>query len=160
MKILISLFAVLFTFAVQARDGSSGCGPGWYVMQDNSLVSSALRATTNGFLFPTVTIGMTLGTSNCTRHKLVLKEKEAIHFATHNAYELMREAAQGQGEFLAAFYTTLGCVDSQNTHFSQLMKTHFQDLFKDLKVQPEDIVLETYKVILNDQALTLSCSLG
>lgn len=160
MKLLLPLIALVFSFSAIARDGSSGCGPGWYVMKDNSLVSSALRATTNGFLFPTVTVGMTIGTSNCTRHKLVLKEKEAIHFATHNSFELIREAAMGEGEFLSAYYATLGCVDTNKAHFSKLMQTHFQDLFRDLKIQPEDFVLETYKVILNDEALTISCSLG
>lgn len=160
MKVFISLFALIVSFSAVARDGSSGCGPGWYVMKENSLVSSALRATTNGFLFPTVTVGMTLGTSNCTRHKLVLKEKEAVHFVTHNSHELIREAAMGTGEFLAAYQSTLGCVETNHSHFSQLMQEHFQELFKNLKIQPEDFVLETYKVILNDEALTLSCSLG
>ena len=51
-----------------AMDGSSGCGPAWYVFKENTILSSSLRGTTNGTLWPVVTIGMTFGTSNCANH--------------------------------------------------------------------------------------------
>jgi hypothetical protein len=40
------IFAFMFciaTKAIQAQDSSSGCGPGWYVLKDNSLLSSSGR---------------------------------------------------------------------------------------------------------------------
>lgn len=159
MKLLV-LFCFLFSTQVLARDGSSGCGPGWYVLQDNSLVSSALRATTNGMLFPSVTIGMTLGTSNCTKHKIVLKEKETIHFATNHYYELRREIGLGGGEFFENYYATIGCQPELESHFAQLIRKEYEKVFQSTEVQPERLVEESYRVILSDPQLTHACSLG
>ena len=89
MKTLILfILATVISGTAYGADGSSGCGPGWYILKDNSLVSSALRATTNGILVPVVTLGMTFGTSNCSKHKIVKKEKESLHFVTMNYFEL------------------------------------------------------------------------
>src|SRR4051794_31289808 len=109
MKLLrfAALLASFVSIQAFAMDGSSGCGPGWYLLKDTSIVSSALRATTNGILFPVYTFGMTFGTSNCTQHKLVLKEKESLYFATHNHFELKGNIAKGDGEYLSAFATTM-----------------------------------------------------
>ena len=73
-KCLISL-AILFSINAMAKDGSSGCGPGWYLLKKNSILSSSLRVTTNGIFFPTTTLGMTIGTSNCSKHKHFHTEK-------------------------------------------------------------------------------------
>lgn len=161
MKKLILLIALVFssTLAI-ARDSSSGCGPGWYLMTDTSLVSSALRAVTNTITWPVSTIGMTVGSSNCTRHKLVLKEKETLYFATQNYFELMRETALGGGEFMGAYYSTIGCESQNQAHFSELIQKNYQQLFQDKAVSPEDLVIETYKIILEDPTLSSSCSLG
>ena len=95
MKNLFLALTLFGSCSLFAADGSSGCGPGWYLFKENSLVSSAFRATTNGILFPSVTFGMTFGTSNCTQHKLVLKEKESLHFVTENYFEVQADMARG-----------------------------------------------------------------
>lgn len=144
-----------------AADGSSGCGPGWYVFKENSLVSSALRSTTNGFLAPVVTLGMTSGTSNCTQHKIVLKEKESLHFASMNYYELKRDAAKGEGEYLSAFATTIGCPAQAQARFNQKVRGSYGEVFRaGAKVDAESALLEVYKIILSDKELTAQCSLG
>src|SRR4051794_21944920 len=127
MKIRWLLAAIATTFSIQAfaTDGSSGCGPGWYVFKDVSILSSALRATTNAILFPVYTIGMTFGTSNCTQHKLVLKEKETLYFATQNHYELKRDVAKGGGEYLSAFATTMGCPASAQGRLNEHLKGNY-----------------------------------
>lgn len=157
----ISLLLSLFSIA-HAQDRSSGCGPGWYVASEQSLVSSALRAVTNGILWPTTTGGMTMGTSNCSKHKLVKTEKESLHFATHNYFELKRETALGQGEFLSTFATTLGCAGNHQELFSVEMQRNFGKLFPSdrTEVSPEDLLLQTYITILSNRELTQSCSLG
>lgn len=115
MKLWIaSITLALFSSGAMAADGSSGCGPGWYLFKDNSLVSSALRATTNNFLFPVVTFGMTTGTSNCTKHQIVMKEKESLHFVTHNYPEVQVDIAKGEGEYLRSLATTIGCPDRKS----------------------------------------------
>ena len=45
-KVLIALFFLNFSLVSFAKDGSSGCGPGWYIAKDKSILSFALRATT------------------------------------------------------------------------------------------------------------------
>lgn len=154
------LFCALFSINALASDGSSGCGPGWYIFKDNSLVSSALRATTNSLLFPISTIGMTVGTSNCTQHKLVLKEKESLYFATQNYFELKGQIAKGQGEYLSAFASTMGCPSSAQTLLNNRLRSNYESIFPKNKVDAEKVLLEVYKTILSDERLTAQCSLG
>jgi hypothetical protein len=164
MKKLI-LFGVLAAFLTlpsigQATDGSSGCGPGWYILKDDSLVSSALRVITNDFLFPVSTLGMTSGTSNCTQHKIVLKEKESLHFATMNYHELKAESARGEGIYLSAFSDTIGCGKAHRADFSRKVQSNFGKVFSNGKQEPAQMLEEVYKVILQDPTLIQSCSLG
>lgn len=158
--LFVILALILVTSGARAADGSSGCGPGWYILKDNSLVSSALRAITNGILWPVTTIGMTVGTSNCTQHKLVLKEKESLYFATQNHFELKSDIAKGQGEYLSAFAATIGCPASTQGRFNQMMRANFSSTYPDGRINPENVLVETYKTILKDQVLTNKCSLG
>lgn len=145
-------------FAAKAADGSSGCGPGWYVLKDNSLVSSALRAVTNGILFPVTTIGMTLGTSNCTKHQIVLHEQESLHYALMNLHELKAEGSRGEGVYLAGFSDVIGCGANARARFSSQVQKNYGQVFKG--TSPEAVLTETYKMILTDPVLVRSCSLG
>ncbi len=160
MKVAAGLF-LLMTMAVPqvwGEDGSSGCGPGWYILKDNSLVSSALRAVTNNLLFPVSTIGMTVGTSNCTQHKLVLKEKQSLHFATMNYFELKGEVAQGQGDYLTAFAETIGCPSVAQSQFNSALKNHYQSVFPKGDAKPQEMLVEVYKLILTNKNLSRACS--
>ncbi len=157
---LTALFLVLNLSSIaQAADGSSGCGPGWYILKDNSLVSSFLRTMTNGFLFPTTTIGMTVGTSNCTKHKIVQTEQESLHFATQNYFEIMSEASRGQGTTLAAFSDTIGCPVTARARFAERFQKNFVQVFSKSEVGPSKMLQEVYRFILNDESLTRACSL-
>jgi len=162
MKFTLTGFvlSLLFTFNAYGADGSSGCGPGWYVFKDNSLVSSSLRTTTNGFLFPVVTFGMTFGTSNCTKHKIVQTEKQSLYFATNNYYELQGDVARGTGEHLSAFATTIGCPVKAQARFNEQMRSNYRKLFVRDQAAPEALLIEVYNTILRDQTLTNQCSLG
>lgn len=160
LKSLTVIGVLSFSSLSFAADGSSGCGPAWYLLKDNSLVSSALRATTNGILFPVVTIGMTAGTSNCTQHKLVLKEKESLYFATMNPLELKMDIAKGDGEYIGAFGTTMGCSVQSIQQLSHELKHNFQKIYPKSETKPEDVLVEVYKVILTNPYLTKHCSLG
>ena len=157
----------LFTFITvqciglsHAKDSSSGCGPAWYILKKNSLVSSALRATTNNVLMPIVTIGMTIGTSNCSQHSIVKNEKRSIKFATDNYFEIAADAAKGNGEFLASFADTIGCSQSALPSFQAKMKKNFKKIYNQSKVDPREMLKQTYILIFSDQKLTQSCVLG
>ncbi|MBX2988756.1 MAG: DUF3015 family protein [Bdellovibrionaceae bacterium] len=157
---MISSVLFLSTGTAMAADGSSGCGPGWYLLKENSLVSSSLRATTNGVLMPVVTVGMTVGTSNCTQHKIVMTEKESLHFATMNYYELMGEAARGEGVYLSAFSDTIGCPKAARAEFGRKIQGQYRQVFSDGQRRPEQMLESVYKVILQDSSLVRACSLG
>lgn len=159
MRSLVFSLALVFAAPlVHAADGSSGCGPGWYVLKDNSLVSSALRAVTNGILFPVTTIGMTVGTSNCTRHQLVLHERESLHYALMNLHELKAEGARGEGVYLSGFSDVVGCGANARARFAGHIQKNYERVFR--TSGPESVLTETYKVILADPLLVRSCSLG
>lgn len=162
MKTALATLLIVFSISATsyAADGSSGCGPGWFVLKDNSLVSSFLRSMTNAILFPTTTVGMTVGTSNCTKHKIVETEKETIHFATHNFYEILNEGARGQGTTLAAFADTIGCKASVRAHFSEKFQQNYSEIMNHSQQGPNGMVLEVYKMILNDRSLTDACSMS
>jgi hypothetical protein len=160
MKLL--LFALLLTSSIFAfaADGSSGCGPGWYILKENSILSSSLRATTNGILFPSTTIGMTIGTSNCSKHKLVLKEKESLHYAVNNYFELKSELAMGAGDYAQGFAEVIGCSPLANERFSTKLKKNYKKIFNHDGVRPEELLKEVYNVILTDEKLAWHCSLS
>lgn len=160
LKILLGISVSLFSFSIYAADGSSGCGPGWYVFKKNSLVSSSLRSTTNGILGPAVTLGMTFGTSNCSKHSIVQKEKESLHYVTMNYHELKSDIAKGNGEFLTSFSHTLGCPTSANASFHKNLQKNYNKLFKTSNVNPEDTLLEVYNTIFTNKELTNKCALG
>lgn len=158
-QLMVAGLALLISGSVFAEDGSSGCGPGWYILKDNSLVSSSLRATTNAVLFPVTTIGMTMGTSKCTEHKIVLKEKESLYYTTNSYYELKGEAAKGNGPYLTAYAETIGCEPRAQERFNQAIKENYEKIFKAGQPNPESSLIEVYKTILNDRDLTNQCSL-
>lgn len=153
------LFLATHLQTAQAADGSSGCGPAWYVFKENSILSSALRLTTNGFLFPSVTVGMTLGTSNCTKHKLVEREKASLHLVTHTRHELERQIAQGEGEQLGALALTFGCDGVAFPLFKEELKRNFSVVVPADTEAPEVMVHQISQTIRANQALAAQCQI-
>lgn len=159
---LASFVASAFFASVQAlgADGSSGCGPGWYVLKDNSILSSSLRATTNGILWPSTTVGMTLGTSNCAKHKLVEKEKESLHFATMAYHDLQVQMAQGKGSHLSAFAATLGCDWRAQEAFNKAIQANYDNVFPSSDVNPTGLVGNVVETIQANPELAARCTAG
>jgi hypothetical protein len=112
--------------AMAAKYGVAGCGLGSLAFHDQSGPIQIVAATVNGTGFQT--IGITLGTSNCEDGANVVKasaDQEA--FTRINYANLSRDAAAGQGEYLTAFATLLGCDDEVKPHlFSALQQNHRQ----------------------------------
>ncbi len=148
------------TPAAFGADGSSGCGPGWYVFKQNSLVSSMLRGTTNGMLAPTVTVGMTVGTSNCAKHSIVQQEKAGLHLATMAREELLLEMAQGQGEHVSAFAHTLGCNAAIIPSVQAALQNNYDNVAPTSDVSPESLVGNAMSIIHSDENLSAQCSIG
>jgi len=128
-RILLCMSVFLFSTRLFAADGSSGCGAGWYILKDNSLVSSTLRATTNGLFF-NATFGMTSGTSNCAKHSIVQNDKRSLHFMESNFVALKTDMARGQGEYLGAFADTLGCSWEAMGALSDTVQGQYDEIFQ------------------------------
>jgi hypothetical protein len=160
MKFKMGLSVLLLVCGkhLMAMDGSSGCGPGWYLLKDNSLVSSSLRNTTNAVV-PVATSGMTSGTSNCTKHSIVKTEEQSRHFVTHNYFEIKTEAAKGRGEYMTSLAQVIGCDSSVHKHFQNSLQKNFLKIFPLGKVQPDESLKEIYNTILSDDQLIQKCSL-
>lgn len=109
-----------------AEDQSSGCGLGWQVSQRYSLLSSAIRNTTDAFL-PN-TFSMTSGTSGCAQHSIVKNDEKAVEYAVNNYDSIVVEMAEGRGEFLQGFAQALGCSDAASTKFGTFTQSHYQQI--------------------------------
>jgi hypothetical protein len=114
--------------AMAAKYGVAGCGLGSLVFHDQSGPIQIIAATLNGTGFQT--IGITLGTSNCEDGANALKasaDQEA--FTRINYANLSRDAAAGQGEYLTAFATLLGCEDAVKTQLFSALQQHHRSVF-------------------------------
>lgn len=138
MKFLSVLVILSFGISSYAGDGSSGCGLGWQVAPRKSLVSSFTRAFTNAMT--SSTIGMTLGTSGCDQHSIVMNEKKDIHYAEVNFHSLMVEMAKGQGEYVKGFAMVMGCSDAETADFAKSAQKNYNTLFPASGSNPSQLV--------------------
>ncbi len=153
---IIALVIGLFSHVAMAKDGSSGCGPGWYILKDNSLVSSFLRAVTNGVLSPVYTLGMTFGTSNCAKHSIVDAEKRSEHLAMVGFEKLRQDVAKGEGPFLDAYAETFKCDQHGAPQFKQSLQANFTTVFSD-NASPKTIVENTKMVVKTHPEIAQHC---
>ncbi len=153
----LGLFLLAMGGTASAADGSSGCGPGWYILKQNSLLSSVGRSITNGILWPSTTLGMTFGTSNCAKHSIVDEHKRSLHFATRSYDILRQDLARGTGRHLDAYLATFGCnILARHNLAGQMQEAFESELY--LTIQPEALVESTAAMIQASPALQMSCS--
>lgn len=85
MKFRNTLITISSTFCLlgsvyAAQDtspgGSDGCGLGWEVTGEKTMLATTTRGTTNAFVPPT--FGMTSGTIGCETHRFVQKKKKPL----------------------------------------------------------------------------------
>ncbi len=145
MKKTITLLAVVLTIAAapfgnsaRANDQSSGCGLGWSVFKKNSLVSSSLRNTTN--VLASNTSAMTTGSSGCSKHDIVKKEKAALYFAEANYQKLINEIAEGKGEHVQAFAKILGCNNASSAKAAAVFQSRYESIYTTDQVNPQQML--------------------
>lgn len=150
---VLAVISVTAIGSAVAEDSSSGCGLGWQVSQKNSLLSSAIRSTTNAFL-PN-TFSMTSGTSGCAQHSIVKNESEQKYFVEANLQRLTLEMARGQGEYLRSFASVMGC-DASYGEFSSAVQSHYSEIFSGT-VTPENVLRGVKQEIRSNPELQKSC---
>ena len=129
-QISLAFVLLFFSNVTLAADGSSGCGPAWYILKKNSLLSSSFRSITNGMLAPVVTLGMTFGTSNCSKHSIVEAESESLRYVENNLPVLRQDIARGGGESLDTLLGTMGCQFHETANISQHLQGEFSNIFR------------------------------
>ena len=152
LALLVSMITFSSTFAA---DSSSGCGLGWAVLKKNSLVSSSLRATTNGIFLNTV--AMTFGTSGCAKHSIVQNDAKGMHFTQANYYQLMAEMAQGNGEYVSGLAQAMGCQNVEAT-FAQEMKSSYRDVFAS-GANAVTVYQNVKRQVQNNELLNRNCNI-
>lgn len=159
------VFAAGIPAANAASYGPAGCGLGSMIFGpsgemrkifNNGVLSEILAATTNG-TFGSQTFGLTTGTSNCGSKGLFSYDREQEAF-TEVAYdEISREMAKGEGEYLSAFATLMGCGADMQQKFAATTKAHYGEIFTE-NAPPLQVVHSVRGVLRSDATLSQSCS--
>ena len=106
--------------------GMAGCGLGSLVISPGGGQISA--ATTNGTFF-SQGFGITLGTSNCLEPGEWAALEAQRNFFVDNMSTLSKEIAQGDGDALQAFATTMGCPKSVYPTFANRLQKSYGKIF-------------------------------
>ncbi len=150
--LVVSAAMAVSSLAMAGEYGMAGCGLGAIVMGPDGGQTSA--ATTNGS-FGSQLFGITSGTSECIDADTAASlDQEA--FLLHNYASISKDAAGGEGQYLAAFATVLGCSAEAQPAFFSMSKRQHAELFTG---QAPRVVLQQVKTAaLQDAVLKASCA--
>ena len=157
MMALAAGLGILVSPAAMAADyGMAGCGLGSMLIKDDGIVQ-IFAATTNGTSY-SQTFGITIGTSNCVSDGVVMADKEQEAFTELNLDNLQRDMAAGQGEYLAAFVTLLGCSEAVRPTIYNFAQASYPITFPTENTTPMQ-ALYGFKVMASqDHQLAAGCS--
>ena len=134
VALLLAFSLASATFAKEAKssaggspDKIDGCGLGWQVTNQRTMIATTTRGTTNMFVPPA--FGMTSGTIGCDQTPLAQNERESAVFAMTNYDNLRAEMAQGFGESVEAFAQTFGCDSNAVKAFGPATQKHYREIF-------------------------------
>jgi hypothetical protein len=153
--IIIALLTIISATSAFAGDSSSGCGMGWEVAKNQSLVSSFTRAIVNATF--SNTIAMTLGTSGCAKHSIVNNDAKGIHFAEANMNQLAIDMARGNGEFVTSFASVFGCQNSRA--FGSMVQANYETVLPSESTSGVELYNNVKAQIKNNATLSSTCSL-
>ena len=131
-----------YASGVAGADKLDGCGLGWQVTDKKTYTATTTRGTTNAFV--PQTFGMTTGTLGCDKLDIGKNDKEAADYVATNFEVLKSDLARGEGEYVTALATAMGCQSSAPAVGLQLQKNY------DQVVAPATSALELYKNIKSD----------
>ena len=141
LAVVVTLLAASPALAASARS-NTGCGLGtmlWGSKADNSTISQAFQATTNGS-FGAQTFGITTGTSECSQPASVVHNERLINFVRANMDNLAKDIAQGRGESLDTFAELLQVPADQRAAFSASLQQNFGRIFSSPQVELAEVI--------------------
>lgn len=120
------------------------------------MLSSVGRVLTHAALFPVSTLGMTFGTSNCSKHSIVKRSKESEVFVASNMAMLKNNVSRASGEYLSSYLGSFGCSTASYKSAARLMQQNYGALFTKLAT-PASIVEQTQKILNGSQVTASDC---
>jgi Protein of unknown function (DUF3015) len=133
--------------------GDPGCGLGSMLWSGKKgMVFNLFASTTNGFL-GTQTVGITLGTSGCTRGTVVALEHRLEMFVGSNADQLARDMALGEGETLTMVASLMEVAEEDRAAFYQLTQQQFTTIFSSEDVTAADVVASLRRAMADNPVL-------
>ena len=134
--------------------GDAGCGLGSLVFKTNSAQTSAASTNGTGSQF----FAITSGTSNCADAPGGAAEAMRSTFVSVNSSSLQRDAAAGNGEYLATWSLMLGCETNAQSDFFAISQANHDRIFT-LGASPEQIVANFKTIVAADAKLAPVCKL-
>jgi hypothetical protein len=131
-----------------------GCGLGWQVTRERTLLGSITRGTTNATVPPS--FGMSSGTLGCAQLPLSQNEQNAVKYAAVNMDSLALDMAAGQGEYLQAFAQTLGC-GAVSDSFSQMTQANYSSITKNGQANALEVFENVKRAIRGNAFLSAGC---
>jgi hypothetical protein len=121
-------------------DGDPGCGLGSMLWEGQSGIGFNLFASTTNGSFGTQTIGISFGTSGCTRGRVVAMEHRLEMFVGMNADRLARDMALGEGESLEMLASLMGVAEAERPAFCRMTQEEFTTIFPSRDVSARDVL--------------------
>lgn len=141
LAVALTLVCAGSSFAASAK-ANTGCGLGsmlWENKADNSVISQAFQATTNG-TFGNQTFGITSGTLGCGQPGKIAQNDHLNRFVKSNMDNLARDISQGRGETLDTFAELLQVPVEQRPAFAAKLQVNFDKVFTNDQVVLADVI--------------------
>lgn len=156
-KLTIATFLVALALAVPgrvsaAKYGMAGCGLGSIVM---GAEGGQLSAATTNATFYSQFFGITSGTSNCSDADAGTTDQVA--FMRNNFTNVALDAAVGDGQYLAALATLLGCEEEARPALFSVSQSEHSNIFI-AGEQPQETLRRMKSAAQQDAVLRSSCA--
>lgn len=151
---MLSAFAAISSASFAAGYGAAGCGLGSIVFGSQPGFMQVFASTTNG-TSGNQTFGITSGTSNCVPGSKSEAFNNQREFLNSNITVLAKEAAQGDGETLRAFTSTLGCSTSAYSDVAKTLQANHGAIFS--APGTEAVLFATHEALHDNKNAVNNC---
>ena len=145
-----SLLAVisLISPVAYAEDNVGSCGWGSKLFEgDKGVAPQVLAVTTNGFT-GSQTVGISSGTSGCTRNGVVRSNWHSVQYIEENKTRLAEDISRGNGDSLDGLATVLGITEAPTRAlFKRQSQLHFAEVFPATNATGETIAANLKRVM-------------
>lgn len=135
-------------FAAGRAHDNTGCGLGtllWENKADDSSISQAFQATTNG-TFGSQTFGISTGTSECKQPTRFVTNEKVNQFVTHNMDNIAKDIATGKGESLDTLAELMEVPVDKRPAFYSKLQANFSSIFTSEKVEAADVIDNIFSI--------------